>query len=322
MGNGNTSPRGRDIPAKALKPDPEQEKINQNKARQAKMDALRDSKLTATNLRKPKVPYKPKKYDSDGRTISDVESIRSEDFRSPKTAEFTPVESKPVSRFQAPAKQVSNTESSDMSENVLFYLNKIESHPDGATIETIMEEWFRDYKLLERHHGYIQWLFPNFFRSRFNSQAAPLTQRDAAHFRTNIEIANRLVRSYEFIYDFFGLKLEDKQTGKVVRAKNFLERIQATLVDSPHNLLRMQRILTHMNNVGFRRYAHQLVDFLMAEMKGDSRNVEGYPLSFLKKDWVTTFAKYGSKATKSDRNQFCFTSDEKDYEDGIYFKTR
>ena len=31
----------------------------------------------------------------------------------------------------------------------------------GDFIDNIHQKWFRDYKKLERNHGYIQWFVPN-----------------------------------------------------------------------------------------------------------------------------------------------------------------
>ena len=59
--------------------------------------------------------------------------------------------------------------------NLDFYLNGKASEPNGDTIEGMHKHWWGNYKLLEKHHGYIQWLFPNAFQSRFNSKSHPLT---------------------------------------------------------------------------------------------------------------------------------------------------
>ena len=37
---------------------------------------------------------------------------------------------------------------------------QIKSKPNGAMINEIQINWFGDYERLEKHHGYIQWLFP------------------------------------------------------------------------------------------------------------------------------------------------------------------
>jgi len=45
-----------------------------------------------------------------------------------------------------------------------------------------------DYKKLEVHHGYIQWLFPNYYGSSFNKDAFKLTSEEAKIFRENKEV--------------------------------------------------------------------------------------------------------------------------------------
>ena len=44
--------------------------------------------------------------------------------------------------------------------NVLFYSGRLASRPDGGLIDDIHADWDGDWERLERHHGYIQWLFP------------------------------------------------------------------------------------------------------------------------------------------------------------------
>ena len=86
--------------------------------------------------------------------------------------------------------------------NVLFYLNKIQSRPQGDFIDKIHKYWqnslwsvclkglFRknDYKKLEIHHGYVQWLFPNFYGSAFNRDSHKLLVEEAKIFRENKEV--------------------------------------------------------------------------------------------------------------------------------------
>jgi len=41
--------------------------------------------------------------------------------------------------------------------------------------------------------------------SRFNNESQSLSESEAKHFKTEIEIANRLVKSYEMFLDFLGI---------------------------------------------------------------------------------------------------------------------
>jgi len=59
-------------------------------------------------------------------------------------------------------------------------------------LSKIIELFLRrgNYKELETNHSYIQWLFPNFYKSAFNSDASPLTEDEAEIFRSNKEVNN------------------------------------------------------------------------------------------------------------------------------------
>ena len=46
------------------------------------------------------------------------------------------------------------------NDNFRFLTGQIQSQPDGDFIDKIHTEWYGEYNKLERHHGYIQWLFP------------------------------------------------------------------------------------------------------------------------------------------------------------------
>jgi len=45
-----------------------------------------------------------------------------------------------------------------------------------------------DYKKLEIHHGYVQWLFPNFYGSAYNRDSHKLLLEEAKIFRENKEV--------------------------------------------------------------------------------------------------------------------------------------
>lgn len=104
--------------------------------------------------------------------------------------------------------------------NVEFYRNKIPSIPNGATIERILKDWSSNYELLEKHHGFIQWLFPNLFQSRFNSQAYAILPGEIDVFLTDPEVYNRYVRAYQMMLGFYGMKLKSKETGEIAPSRH------------------------------------------------------------------------------------------------------
>ena len=59
----------------------------------------------------------------------------------------------------AAATQVS-ARSATAGENHRFYLNLRKSAPDGEYIDQMHAVWRSQYSKLEKHHSYIQWLFP------------------------------------------------------------------------------------------------------------------------------------------------------------------
>eukprot|EP01017_Pseudomicrothorax_dubius_P005684 TRINITY_DN11488_c0_g3_i1.p1 TRINITY_DN11488_c0_g3~~TRINITY_DN11488_c0_g3_i1.p1 ORF type:complete len:289 (-),score=51.00 TRINITY_DN11488_c0_g3_i1:10-876(-) len=150
--------------------------------------------------------------------------------------------------------------------NVRFFLGLSKLPDSGETFEDIIIGWKGNFVLTEARHDFIQWLFPNFFRSQFNPDSFPLTSEEAKMIRQTPELSSKMIEAYKFIYSFFGIEL-DVLTGKVSKASNYVERMKMTLIGSPHNRLRMRRILTNMHNVGFKRYAFELVDFLISEME-------------------------------------------------------
>lgn len=125
-----------------------------------------------------------------------------------------------------------------------------------------------NYDKLEDHHSYIQWIFPNSTRSRFNPDAEILSPKEAKIFMEDIEIANRLVCAYELMLDFYGMKL-DRKTGKISRSENWNDRYILTLIEAPHNHLRITRIMHCLVETGFSRYSEKLSEFLLAEIAGN-----------------------------------------------------
>nr|XP_023693891.1 opioid growth factor receptor-like protein 1 [Paramormyrops kingsleyae] len=147
--------------------------------------------------------------------------------------------------------------------NLKFYLNEITSSPDEVSIEAFHKEWKTDYKRLERVHSYIQWLFP-LREPGVNYMASELTKKEIQEFRKSEEAKKRLVESYELMLGFYGIQLNDKETGEVKRADNWRERF-ANLERNMHNNLRITRILKSLGELGFEHYQAPLVHFFLEE---------------------------------------------------------
>ena len=120
--------------------------------------------------------------------------------------------------------------------NVRFYRNELASRPRGAPIDDLHKEWDGNYKLLEAHHGYIQWLFPVFENAGMNWESVPLTREGAAFIRADPVASERVIRSYRLMLRFYGLRLVDACTGEVGRDPAIWKARLDNLNYSSHNV--------------------------------------------------------------------------------------
>ena len=146
-------------------------------------------------------------------------------------------------------------------------LHNVEFYKGNGWLQTYMRAG--DFDWLERKHDYVQWLFPNYFKSRFNKSSKELKFKEAQIFRTDKEIVQNFVNSYKMMLGFYGMEMYDNDTGALTRAENYKERYSQALIAKQHNHLRIWRILASLNINGFRRYAIELVKFLEVEIYGE-----------------------------------------------------
>lgn len=147
--------------------------------------------------------------------------------------------------------------------NLSFYRNEIRFQPNGCFIEEILQNWRDDHELLEDNHSYIQWLFP-LREPGVNWHAKPLTQREIEAFKSSKEARERFVQAYELMLGFYGVELEDRDTGKVRRAEGY-QRCFQNLNWHSHNNLRITRILKSLGELGLEHYQAPLVHFFLEE---------------------------------------------------------
>jgi hypothetical protein len=83
-------------------------------------------------------------------------------------------------------------------DNLDFYTNKIPSHPDGDYIDNIHKTWFGQYRKLEFHHGYIQWLFP-LQEKGLNWSAEPLQKHEIESIKKDQQALQRILMSYRMM---------------------------------------------------------------------------------------------------------------------------
>lgn len=169
-------------------------------------------------------------------------------------------------------------------DNLLFYQGKIALKSDEQTdfIGDVHKKWKGDYQLLEKHHGYIQWLFPN--REQGTSPySQPLTRYEAEEMR---KLKDNILKSYELILDFFGIEL--LENGNLQRAKNYIERYE-NLNMFEHNYLRITRILRFLGIMRMEDYKIKLIEFFIFEIlkEGHIPNARDSLIVF----WMPTICK-------------------------------
>ncbi|XP_006821062.1 uncharacterized protein LOC102805320 [Saccoglossus kowalevskii] len=156
-----------------------------------------------------------------------------------------------------------------LKDNLLFYTNKKQSQPRGDYIDNIHKYWWGKYDKLESHHGFIQWIFP-IRESGMNSQAQELQLHEAKAICEDKKAHERVLKSYEMMLDFYGMKLVNKDTGEIERAKHWEKRYQ-NLNWSMHNYLRITRILKSLGEFRYEHLQAPFVQFVLKEVYKNDR---------------------------------------------------
>ncbi|KIP09647.1 hypothetical protein PHLGIDRAFT_86230 [Phlebiopsis gigantea 11061_1 CR5-6] len=138
--------------------------------------------------------------------------------------------------------------------NLEFYTLKRRCRPDNLLVDEIHTKWAGDYRTLESNHGFIQWLFP-IREQGMNYQSQPLQLHELEAMKADDEVIARLIKSYELMLDFYGMQLVSTETGLISRAEPQQKRAQRynNLCRSPHNNLRITRILKCLSELGLER---------------------------------------------------------------------
>eukprot|EP00760_Papus_ankaliazontas_P032419 PhM_4_TR5795/c0_g1_i2/m.26946 len=171
--------------------------------------------------------------------------------------------------FEDPGPQIECSATSDGggSDNVMFYRNEIPSKPSGSYVDDILGGAWNN-TLLEKEHGYIQWLFPSPQASLYNPHCQPLTQPEVDLFLSDECIRQRLERAIHLMFRFYGydvVAVSDAGKCSLRRAARHRERMQnATL--NPHNALRITRIIECIGRLGFAEYQVVLLTMLAEDI--------------------------------------------------------
>ena len=75
----------------------------------------------------------------------------------------------------------------------------------------------------------------------------------------------RILKSYEMMLDFYGMRLKDVKTGEIERADNYKERY-SHLNHSMHNYLRITRILKCLGEMEYEHLKSPFIQFVLNEI--------------------------------------------------------
>jgi hypothetical protein len=133
------------------------------------------------------------------------------------------------------------------SKIISFYIGS-GTDQSKRTIDTVWK--FTDSEL-EKHHNYIQWLFPLREKSAYNGKAPTLTDDDIAAFNSSKKLKNQLLKSFEVMLAFYGFeKVQNGTTLIVQKASTFDQQSKNWLNPGNHNYLRITRILKCLRLLG------------------------------------------------------------------------
>ncbi|RYG34857.1 hypothetical protein EON81_14375 [bacterium] len=144
--------------------------------------------------------------------------------------------------------------SSDMNGRWLDFLDGIGRDDAGRRFEDILAFSDRD---LERHHDFIQWLFPNPRPSGVNPDAPLLSPEIAEAVKNDPKRMERAERALDRMLAFYGFKRVDDELGAHDGCQSHWLR------PSDHNHLRLTRILTFLSLTGREKLAQSLANRLL-----------------------------------------------------------
>ncbi|XP_066528863.1 opioid growth factor receptor-like isoform X1 [Hoplias malabaricus] len=230
------------------------------------MDRYKTKHLMGNNLFRDKLEDFDTEYDSTWEDDEDDEETEDNNQRWSHYAHRNTYAAMDMQNFRHMCLSVQNEpeEEDDGYEdipNLLFYLNKKGSEPDNVYIEEFHKKWFGDYKRLERMYIYIQWLFP-IQEKGINYDSYVLSSKEIMSFRKSEIMKKNLIKSYELMLDFYGIKLINENTGEVCRAENWKERFE-NLNRNCQNCFGITRILKCLGILGFQHYQAPLVHFFL-----------------------------------------------------------
>jgi hypothetical protein len=165
------------------------------------------------------------------------------------------------------------TQKGSKRSRVVEFYTGISPDIDGRYIDEIFGY---NYEQLENIHSYIQWIFPLNKPSYFNKNAPILTNDEIFVFKSNIIIKSNIVKAFRLLLNFYGFCLSEKEGEiKIIKGKNFNDRIKYWMTKGNHDFQRIRRILKFLKLTGMEHYALLFFSELTSLYKNGYKGIIG-----------------------------------------------
>ncbi|CAD8211453.1 unnamed protein product [Paramecium pentaurelia] len=139
--------------------------------------------------------------------------------------------------------------------------NNIHFHIENwETYEANSSQIKKFYEDLEYDHSFIQWIFPNFFNSMFNSDSYRLTIEERDKMIKDQNVMEFFVKNYKMFLKFLGIKWNINEL-VVENQQQFYKCLRI----NTHNQLRLKRVLASLSVLGQREEALKLLKLIHKE---------------------------------------------------------
>eukprot|EP01125_Pyxidicula_operculata_P002242 TRINITY_DN1214_c0_g1_i1.p1 TRINITY_DN1214_c0_g1~~TRINITY_DN1214_c0_g1_i1.p1 ORF type:complete len:309 (-),score=68.37 TRINITY_DN1214_c0_g1_i1:82-1008(-) len=156
-------------------------------------------------------------------------------------------------------------DNASLTDNIEFYRNA-KPIPKGELIDNIHANWKGNYDLIDSSRRIFKWLFPIREPCRYNL-SQPLQKHEITFFKSDQQCRERVIKSVDMIFDFFGLTLNFTHSGDPVveRSENWIERYKFLNANFRNNM-RITRMLKFLVETGFEKIAVAFLDHIVTEM--------------------------------------------------------
>jgi hypothetical protein len=128
---------------------------------------------------------------------------------------------------------------------------------------------------VEKHHDFIQFLFPTYQPSKYCSYAPLLNPQIRQAFLKDSSLRAKQKVALGLMVDHYGLKL-DLHTGKIaINPSTFAAKNKNFFINGSHNLLRITRILSSLTSLGQPELAVEFYNCLKGLAEGPIPRLKG-----------------------------------------------